>query len=89
MMEVASRAWAVLGPTRSLTTSATRRAVVKSGRFRLKVMVSPWEKEFGTSRSTVAPLAMRPTVGVLTTTLEPSAPSAPRPPTTRLPWATA
>ena len=37
----------------------------------------------------VAPLGMRPTVGVLTITLEPSNPSAPRPPTTKEPCETA
>ena len=38
-----------------------------------------------TSISTMAPLAILPTVGVLTTTLEPSAPSTPKPPTTNEP----
>ena len=40
-------------------------------------------------RSTVAPFGIRPTVGVLITTLLPSRPCAPKPPTIKLPCAIA
>ena len=46
-------------------------------------------KGLATARSTVAPFGTRPTVGVLITTLLPSNPSAPKPPTIKLPCAMA
>ena len=41
------------------------------------------------ARSIIAPFGIRPTVGVLITTRLPSAPSAPKPPTIKLPCAIA
>ena len=46
-------------------------------------------KPVATTRSTVAPSGMRPVEGTLTTIFDPSAPSAPSPPTARLPCAIA
>ena len=54
---------------------------------RLSVSESPVANELGTARSTVAPFGTRPDVGTLTVTLEPSFAWAPKPLTTRLPWA--
>ncbi|MCY1452196.1 hypothetical protein D9M71_691010 [compost metagenome] len=64
-------------------------AVVKSGRLRFRVRKLPCSNPVGTGRSTVAPEGMRPDDGTLTVIFEPSLPSASKPPTTRLPWATA
>jgi hypothetical protein len=47
------------------------------------------EKSVAISRSIMAPFGMRPVVGVFTVTEEPLLPEAFRPPTTRLPWASA
>ena len=46
-------------------------------------------KSVSISRSMLAPLGTRPEVGVLMVTLEPLAPLAFSPPTTRLPWPSA
>ena len=43
----------------------------------------------GTTRSTVAPFGIRPTVGTFTVNDLPSSPEAPSPPTTKLPCANA
>ena len=43
-----------------------RLAVVKSGRCKSKVRWSPWEKAFGTERSTMAPLGIRPALWIFT-----------------------
>jgi hypothetical protein len=64
-------------------------AVVKSARARLKVRSGELAKPVSTARSTVAPSGIRPVEGTFTTIFEPSAPSAPRPPTARLPCAIA
>ena len=67
-----------------------RAAVVKSVVLRLSVIVSPpAERLSGRARSTMPPLGMRPALGTLTDTREPSLPCAPKPPTIRLPWAIA
>ena len=42
-------------------------------------------EKYGYNFSTVAPLGTLPTVGMFTTTDEPSCPVTPRPPTTKLP----
>ena len=65
------------------------RAVRKLGWRSDSSTVSPLSKSEGISRSTVAPLGMRPEVGVLTVTLEPLLPVAFKPPTTSCPWAMA
>ncbi|MNE69634.1 hypothetical protein D3C80_1653690 [compost metagenome] len=73
----------------SLILSTMRLAVVKSERLRFRVRLLPWLKPLGTARSTEAPPGIRPAEGTLTVILEPSRPSASKPPTTRLPWAMA
>ena len=89
LIEVASIAFAVLGPSKPLIRSTTRFAVVKSGRLRFSTMASCVRNSLGTARSTVAPFGIRPALGIFTVTFEPSAPDAPKPPTTRLPCAIA
>ena len=76
-------------PKRSLIVSARAFAVEKSGRCKFSVSESPFAKPLGTDCSTIAPLGIRPTVGVLTTIRDPSPPCAPKPLTTKLPCATA
>ncbi len=56
-----------------LLTLATRRvAVVKSGSLRFRMIESPCASCEGTARSTVAPFGMRPELGTLTVSFEPS-----------------
>ena len=76
-------------PRLSLMLLATLNAVVKSGELRLITSIGSSPKALGTARSTRAPLGIRPEFMTLTVTLEPSAPSAPKPLTTRLPCAMA
>ena len=49
------------------------------------MILSDFKKEVSTNFSIVAPLGTLPTVGIFTTTDEPSCPVTPRPPTTKLP----
>ena len=74
---------------RRLTASRTRAAVRKSASNRFQRRIGLLSKPVATARSTLAPSAIRPTVGMLTVRLEPSLPEMPRPPTARLPWAIA
>ena len=69
--------------------SLRRVAVVKSGVLRLSITNDSVPKSVGTSRSTVAPLGMRPALGTLTLTREPSLPATPKPLTITLPCAIA
>ena len=87
--ETASIACALPKPSFELIAPATFCAVVKSARARLKVSVGALSNPVATARSTVAPSGMRPVEGTLTTIFDPSAPSAPKPPTARLPCAIA
>ncbi|MNW02882.1 hypothetical protein D3C71_1987350 [compost metagenome] len=64
-------------------------AVSKLGFFRLKWTLGPLSKSLAISRSTEAPLGMRPEVGVLTVMLEPLLPCADSPAITTLPCASA
>ena len=80
---------AMPSPMPLLTLATKRVAVVKSGSFKLKVTESPCASCEGTARSTVAPFGMRPELGTLTVSLEPSVPSTPKPETIRLPCAMA
>src|SRR5690606_16235899 len=84
-----STARATPGPYMRLIASTMRATVVKSVRCRLRVRSPPASSTLGRARSMVAPLGMRPVLGMLTATREPSRPWAPKPPTTRLPWAMA
>jgi hypothetical protein len=74
---------------RTLIASRTRLAVRKSAVNRFQRSVSWLSKPVATARSTLAPSAMRPTVGTLTVSWLPSLPVMPRPPTARLPCAIA
>ena len=76
-------------PTPRFTLSIRRVAVVKSGLLRLRITASPCASCEGTARSTVAPLGIRPELGTLTVSLEPSLASTPKPLTIKLPWAMA
>ena len=78
---------ATSGPKVSFIVSAILSAWEKSAWCKFKTILSFSRKVFSTSLSTVAPPGILPTVGVPWIVLEPSAPSIPRPPTTRLPWA--
>src|SRR5690606_26555830 len=73
----------------ALIASRTREAVRKSACDRFQRSTSDWSNPVCTIRSTLAPSGMRPTVGTLTVSLEPSRPETPRPPTARLPCAIA
>ena len=84
-MDTASTARAVPWPMRPLMAAARRCAVVKSGALRFMTSAGALPKGLATVRSTVAPLGMRPAAWVLTVTLEPSAPWAPKPPRRRDP----
>ena len=53
------------------------------------MIASPCASCEGTARSTVAPFGMRPELGTLTVSFEPSLASTPKPLTIRLPWAIA
>ena len=75
------------GPKVSFIVSAILSAWEKSAWCKFRTILSFSRKVFSTSLSTVAPPGILPTVGVPWIVLEPSAPSIPRPPTTRLPWA--
>ena len=88
-IEPPSRIVAVPGATPALTLSASRVAVVKSGLLRFRMIASPCARLDGTAFSTVAPFGMRPELGTLTVSFEPSAASAPKPLTIRLPCAIA
>ena len=78
-----------MGPNLRLMVSTMLVAVWKLGRLRLRRTLGRALKSVSISRSMLAPLGMRPEVGVLTVTLEPLLPCAERPPTTRFPWASA
>ena len=87
--ETASIACALPAPSSLLRLSVRRAAVVKSGVFRFNITNGSLPKRVGTSCSTVAPLGMRPALGTLTLTREPSLPSTPKPLTSTLPCAIA
>ena len=89
LMDALSSATATSSPKISLTASATLLAVLKSPLCRLRIIFSAFKNGVSTMRSTTAPPGIRPTVGMLTITDEPSFPVTPRPPTTRLPCAIA
>jgi hypothetical protein len=72
-----------------LIASTTFVAVSKFGWRRRSSTCGRVEKSVGISRSIWAPFGMRPPVGVFTVTEEPLLPEADKPPTTRLPWASA
>ena len=77
------------GPNISLIASATFVAVLKSPWWRLSIKKGFSKNGISTNFSTVAPLGILPTVGILTIREEPSPPSTPNPPTTKLPCAIA
>ena len=76
-------------PTPLLMLATSRVAVVKSASFKLSTIASPCEIAEFTDFSTVAPFGMRPELGTLTVSLDPSVPSTPKPLTIRLPCAIA
>jgi hypothetical protein len=80
---------AIPSPMPLFTLATNRVAVVKSGSFRFNTIESPCDSCEATARSMVAPLGMRPELGTLTVSFEPSLPSTPKPLTMRLPWAMA
>ena len=80
---------AVPAPYAWLIAVAMRVAVVKSAVLRLSIRSPPPANEEATTRSTEAPLGMRPLAEMFTCTLEPLLPCALMPPTTTLPCATA
>ena len=67
-------------PRKELTAWAMRREVVKSGLRSDTFTDSRCDISKGSSRSTMAPLAMRPAVGTPLVTDEPEAPEAVKPP---------
>ena len=85
----ASMARAVWSPSKSLTLPASRVAVVKSGVCRFSSTSALVANPLATLRSTIAPPGIRPALGMFPEIREPSLPDAPKPPTTRLPWAMA
>ena len=87
--EIGSIVSATPPPSDVLIDSASRAAVVKSGVCRFSTSESAVPSVEGTVRSTVAPFGTRPVLGTFTDTREPSSPSMPNPPTTRLPCASA
>src|SRR5450830_84058 len=87
-MLVASSVLATL-PNFLLIESTILVAVSNEGRLSDRRTVALVEKSVAISRSIMAPLGIRPAVGVLTVTDEPLLPAADRPPTTTLPWASA
>ena len=87
--EVWSRALATSGPKTLLISSVIRLAVVKSPWCRFITKLLEFINGASTILSTVAPLEIVPTVGILTDIEEPSAPSTPNPPTAKLPCAIA
>ena len=86
LIDVESSGMATSGPKVSFIVSAILSAWEKSAWCKFRTILSFSRKVFSTSLSTVAPPGILPTVGVPWIVLEPSAPSIPRPPTTRLPW---
>ena len=88
-IEVWSKALATSGPNTLLISSVILLAVVKSPWCKFITKLSELIKGASTILSTVAPFAIVPTVGMFTDNEEPSAPSTPKPPTARLPWAMA
>ncbi|MNT60738.1 hypothetical protein D3C72_1983390 [compost metagenome] len=83
-----SSAAATPPPMERLMASTTRSAVPKSVSFSSRLSTPPSGWNGATARSTMAPLAMRPTASWLTCTLLPLA-DAPAPPTSILPCAMA
>ena len=83
-----SRGRATGTPAKALIACAMRRAVVKSGLRSVMLAVSSEASSKETSRSTMAPLATRPPVGVPRVTEAP-APDAAKPEIATGPWPTA
>jgi hypothetical protein len=78
-----------MSPKRLLIESTMLIAVWKCGWRSDRRTVGLVAKSVPISRSMLAPLGMRPEVGVLTVIEEPLLPWALKPPTTTLPWASA
>jgi len=87
-MVTPSSARALPAPKLRFTADTIREAVVKSASCRFSMTLS-LALDDGTERSTMAPDGIRPPLGALTEIREPSRPDAPKPLTTRLPWAIA
>ncbi len=88
MVTIPASTGVATAPKRELIDLAIRSDVVKSGSLRSRETVPSAVKVIGTSRSTIAPPGILPTVTTFLV-IEAACPPVAKPPTSTGPWATA